>query len=375
MAADRRLIELLEAWQRADDDHERAECTGQVRAHLAQPGAQPPDRTALEAAANAQEAGDAAEAERILRAHFTPHPPREALPVTQIMGGLPAPLLWARGQGGAVVSEGTVCVLSGEGGIAKSALAMSVALGVGAVFEPKDEMPGELFEGEGGPILLSTFEDSMEVCAWRLRKLAEEWGNWRHPERRERVMAGLGRVHVLDLSARPLFGPHERKGHYNARPGPLMGWSNLWKTVDRIAPRLIIIDPVFSAYVGESGADAPVREFLSALSAEARKRQIGVLLVAHAGAMCHAAPEKTLQSPNPFDHGRAGGSGAWTGATRGALEMTWRRDKEAGERWLSVTNAHYGPTNIAVPLRPIRHKESAAILGFEAGGPWTSRAP
>ena len=55
--------------------------------------------------------------------------------------------------------------------------------------------------------------------------------------------------------------------------------------------------------------------------------------------------------------------------------MTWRRVKEAGERWLSVTNAHYGPTKLAVPLRPIRHKESAAILGFEAAGPWASRAP
>ena len=372
---DTRLIELLEAWQRTDDDHERTEWECQIRTHLAPPGAQPPDRAALEAAANAREAGDAAEAERILRAHFAPHAPREALPTTRIVGGLPAPLLWARGQGGAVISEGTVCVLSGEDGIAKSALAISAALGMSAVFEPGDDMPGELFEGAGGPVLLSTFEDAMEVSAWRLSKLAEEWGNWRHPERRGRVMEGLARVHVLDLSGRPLFGPHERKGLYHARPGPLAGWSDLWKAADHIAPRLIVIDPALCAYVGESGADAPVREFLYALSAEARQRQTAVLLVAHVGAMCRAAPGRTPPSPSPFGHGRVGDPGAWLAATRGALDMTWHRDNEAGERWLSVTRAHYGPTKIAVALRPIRHRENAAILGFEAGGPWMSRAP
>ena len=47
-----------------------------------------------------------------------------------IREGLPRPVLQAHGLGGAVLSEGTICLLAGAGGVAKSTLALHIALGV-----------------------------------------------------------------------------------------------------------------------------------------------------------------------------------------------------------------------------------------------------
>lgn len=118
----------------------------------------------------------------------------------------PARRLWAHGQRGAVLNAGTVAVLAGEGGIGKSALAGSIALGLAML--PDDQpggVSGGLFEGEGGPVLLASLEDEPAVTAWRLRKLAGslDAGGGNVASR------ALQRIHVLDLAGRPLFGPRD----------------------------------------------------------------------------------------------------------------------------------------------------------------------
>ena len=204
---------------------------------------------------------------------------RRAVPVPAIKGDRPARLLSLADHGGALLSVGGVAVLAGEGGVAKTPLALSVALGMAAQRLPFGDLHGGLFAGAGGPVLLASYEDWPAVTADRLRKLAATW-----PQ--DAATAALARVHVLEMSGRPLFGPAARgdgdAGFYNARPEPLAGWADLWGMKrQRIGARLIVVDPALSAFVGQSNDAAPVREFLTALAGEAAKYKAGVLLIAH----------------------------------------------------------------------------------------------
>lgn len=290
----------------------------------------------------------------------------EPVPVPRVQSDLPKRLLWAHGKSGAVLSAGTVAVLAGEGGIGKSALAGSIALGI--AMQPDGEVgdvSGGLFEGVGGKVLLASHEDGLGVTAWRLRKLAGNAGE------KKAASEDLARVHLLDLAGWPLFGPSDagRGALYNARPEPLAGWSYLWSAADRIGPRLVVIDPALSAFVGEPNAAAPVTEFLVSLADAAKKRRCGVLLLAHS---TKAARAPRTEKPDPFDPGHVSGTAAWTDRVRGVLAFTW--EKEQGKRVLAVSKANYGPARIQIGLEPIRDPRKS-IVGFKARGTWGEKAP
>ena len=283
-----------------------------------------------------------------------------------VTGERPEPILTAAGKGGSVLTVGNVCLLSGEGGIAKSALALGLAVGIAQLGDhERGEICG-LFDGMGGPALLATFEDHPTETRWRARCLI---GNLTaDPISQQRT---LSRVHVLDLAGRPLFGPRDDGGRYNERPGRLAGWWDLWSEARRIKPRLIVIDPALAAYVGEANAPAPVREFLTALATEAAELNTGVLLLAHSNKAARRTGSQ--QKPKPedlLDPGHVGGSTAWTDGVRGVLAMAWKPGGDAGERALTITKANYGPARLTCDLNAIRHEKSA-IVGFSTPtNPW-----
>ena len=292
---------------------------------------------------------------------------RRALPVSQIRGDRPEALLSAKDQEGAVLTIGNVCLLAGEGGIAKSSLCVGVALGLAALPDGESgDVSGGLFEGKGGPVLMATWEDEPSVTAWQVRELAMQ---------RKTPQDRVDRVHILGMGGRPLFGPKEGSS-YNFRPERLDGWNDLWSEARRIRPRLIVVDPALEAYVGEANAVAPVREFLGALAREAGKLRAGVLLVVHSNKAARKPnqPEnktKDKKKPDPFDPGQVAGSTAWTDGVRGVLAMTWT--EEPGERVLAVAKANYGPARIKCHLEPCRH-ESNAIVGFQTVDEWRDEA-
>ena len=178
---------------------------------------------------------------------------------------------------------------------------------------------------------------------------------------------------MLDLLGRPLFGPMSvpgRSASYNAPPGPLLGWSDLWLAAASIGPGLIIIDPALSAFSGESNAAAPVREFLGALALRAKTLGTGVLLTAHS----NKAARGGIQ--DPYDPGQVGGSAAWVDGARGVLAMTRAQsedddgDAQSSELQLAVAKSNYGPSLVTVGLSSIR-AAGGAIVGFRADGSWT----
>ena len=322
---------------------------------------------AVEFTRTAEDDGERKETVRLWREAMDPPDPDARRPVdlVSITGDLPAPILSTTGRDGqrdgALLTVGTVALLAGAGGHAKTALALQIALTAAATTDgAAREACGGALVVAGGPVLFATWEDAPPLVQWRAARLVEHLGD------------GLGdgfgdamrRVHLLPMAARPLFGPSGDGESYHARPGPLAGWADLWSAVEATEARLVVIDPALAAFVGESNAAAPVREFLGALAAEADKRNVGVLLIAHAN------KQSREQNASIYDAGKVGGSTHWTDGARGALTLT-RCD---GERYLlAVAKANYGPAYRHCIMRPIR-PDGGAVVGL-SGDAWHDGEP
>ena len=312
-----------------------------------------------------------------------PRVPRVAVPVGTIQAGYPSYRLALHRQSGAVLVNGSVGLLSGEGGIGKSALALSIGLGVAMLPDDRrGEVADGLFHGYGGPVLITTFEDEPGETAGRAKALARILDANKKPEevsdKRKDSLAGdtlNNRLHLLDLAEAPLFGPTDRgdgfAGLYGARPGPLDGWEDLWREARRVEARLIIIDPATAAFVSESNSVAGVREFMSAVAGQARRIGAAVLIVSHSN-----KGARGQESPDPFDPGQVSGSTGWTDAARGVLTFSWfmratappgeeGKEDDDGERirLLAVSKSNYGPARLSIVADPIHNKPTLPELG------------
>ena len=305
--------------------------------------------------------GELREAVKLWRAAMDPpsEPPRRPVALFAIEGDPPAPLVsCARPDGsrhGAVLSAGTVCLLAGAGGTAKTALALHLAVETAATPDGTDrEACGGALVVRGASALFATWEDAPPVLRMRGTALIEHLGDG--------YVAAGRRLHVLDLSGRPLYGPAER---YGARPIPLAGWRDLWAAVGETGARLVVIDPALTAYVGESNAAGPVREFLGALNTKATANGAGVLLVAHS--------RKDARRPDAsvYDAGHVGGSTHWTDGARAALTLT----RAEGRYRLAVAKANYGPAFRCCDVAPIV-PDGHPVVGFTAAADaWTDGEP
>ena len=250
-----------------------------------------------------------------------------------ITGDRPRPILTARDQDGPLLQAGIVATLAGAGGTGKSTLALQTALQLAAASEEGDHSNDGLWTcATPGPVLYATYEDAPAITRERISGQA----------RRLSCSDGLKRVYILDLAGYPLYGPTEG-AHTAARPEPLQGWAVLQDAAKKYKPRLIVIDPALAAFVGESNAAAPVREFVGALSRLATDHEAAVLLVAHS---TKAARGNRHSAPDPFDPGQISGSAAWHDAARACLVLT-RND---GNWTLAVSKANYGPAYIKADL-------------------------
>ena len=285
----------------------------------------------------------------LLERRRPPTPEQTFRPVSAITDALPRPILRAKGLSGAVLAEGAVCLLSGAGGSAKSTLAGTIALDVAYGGDSVDEHMASgfsrLFDVRSGGVLIGSYEDPAAFVSWRLRHLAEA---------RDAPDGVLDRIQVAHMAGLPLYGPSDSSGGlYTARPERLRGWTHLWESAEKNGARLVIIDPALDAYVGEGNNLAAVREFVSALGAEARRLRCGVLLVAHSN-------KDARRGNDPFDPGQVGGASAWTDAARAVLTLTGSAD----ERKLAIAKANWGRAFVLANLLQV--ERDAALVGFDA---------
>ena len=271
----------------------------------------------------------------IVEEHFAQQAPPVAQPVSAIDDPRPVPILSALKKDGAVLTAGEICVLSGAGGIGKSALAGEIAM---AVAGGSTTVPGLFNIGTSyqcKSVLWLTYEEARGELTARLKARCTEKDG-------EQLRDGLKKIHVLDMRAAggwPLFGPPIERSY--SPPDRLQGWAPMETEADKLGDDLglIVIDPVLAAYVGEQNDTTAVRAFLGALATLARKYEAGVLALAHSR---KAARGRDADS---YDPGQVSGSSAWHDGVRGVLTFAFEKvDKEScPRRRAGRRKGQYGP--------------------------------
>lgn len=149
-----------------------------------------------------------------------------------------------------------VTILSGEGGIGKSFVALDMGLAVAS---------GGLFAGQfqcaGGPVLYVDLENDEGTIGRRLSQLA----------------AGRG----LKMSGLPMFIP--KRGH----PGVALqldtaaGRAWLSSAVELHKPKLVVVDSLIAAHSGDENNNVLMRQLMSGMDAIARDGNLALLVVHH----------------------------------------------------------------------------------------------
>ena len=278
---------------------------------------------AMAKAAIAFDAGDDARALQALQGVQVPPQPVIVRPVAAARADpVPEPLVREVGGRGSVLAVGEVALLSGAGGGGKSTLALQIALAAAL-----GDRSGNAWQSTAGMdvapgrSVLVTWED-------RARRIYDRAVRIVKSEERDLLK---DRVFVVE-GVGPIFGPPETTPLFNAAPAPMPRWQLLFEAIAEIGPRLVVIDPVMSAFSGDSGRVEAVRLFLDALRIVAESDGYGVLAIAH-NTKSHRSGGDTA--------GAIAGSAGWHDAARGVMTLT--RDEEEERDRLSVIKANYGP--------------------------------
>ncbi len=259
-------------------------------------------------------------------------------PIGEIQPEMPKPILNISGFSGSVLAEGAVSILTGEGGVAKSILALEIA----TILSHYGGVEAGLLQGllestspnRPGNVLYLTYEDDKGVISKRYRDIISR--DYSPPI----ALASERQFYVMEMAGHPLFGPADG-GTFN-RVQKLQGWDMLTRAL-AIADdwRLLIIDPALSAFVGNANDAPQVREFITQLGLLARKHRMGILVIAHTN---KEARRNNGTTHDLFRAGQTGGSTHWTDAARGALGF--HLGVLDDERQLIVTKANWGPSHI-----------------------------
>ena len=301
--------------------------------------------------------------------------PRKAVPISQIKAEYPNPILAAVGRNnGAVLTAGNICILAGEGGIAKSALTISLALSYACagVADPDNArmkpLWGNIFEGVGGRVLMVNYEDTPGTLKAKMEKLADFSGIPR---------LAMNNIFVQNLIGKPLYTTQSGITRAeNADIGEMFvddGWDQLWREIDDIKPSLVVLDPCLSAFTGNQNDPGEVRYFLMSVAERTQfsGHDMGVLMVAHSNKDARGNKEN-----DPYDPGKVSGTTQWTDSVRGVMTIDWHPDKEdrPGERILRIPKANLGRSRISCELDTIR-ADSGEILGFKTTDEWVGKEP
>ena len=261
---------------------------------------------------------------------------------------IPPPVLWRveRGDpppdpgrpllsGRCLLPTGNVGMLTGKGGMGKSALTFQIALAA-ASGDPGSCGLADLGLGVApGPVIVWAMEDNGGVALTKLHATAVRWGC---------SDEAMGRVVIRGNDGGPLWTGPEYAGR-GSSGGRCDAMEVLAAEMLSYRPRLIVIDPVASAVESHQADLATTRQFVAALQ-QLVEGEAAVLLVSHSS-------KEGRQSA--ADHpGQISGSAAWYDAARlciTATQPTAEGESVEGAVELTVTKANFGRTGpLAAPL-------------------------
>jgi RecA-family ATPase len=240
-----------------------------------------------------------------------------------------------------MIPDRTVTIVAGDGGGGKTTLMLQLATAIAGTCPWLGHNP------DPGPVLVVTAEDDEEEIHRRLAAIAKSLGV---------ELADLADLHIV-----PLAGHDAVMGAPEGRAGiiaPTALFRALAALVERIRPRLVILDALADVYAGEENARAQARQFIGLLRGLAIKNDLAVVLIAH-----------------PSLSGMASGSGtsgstAWSNSVRARLYLErildeGNREIDPDLRVLRVKKSNYGP--VGLELRR-RWENGAFVLDGPSGG-------
>jgi len=240
-----------------------------------------------------------------------------------------------------MIPDRTVTLLGGDGSVGKSTLAeqLGVATAAGKPWLGTSPQPGSV-------VYLSA-EDDLDELHRRLEDIATGYGV---------DIAFLTDFHFVPLAGLDavMAGPGGKTGAIAVTPI----WRGLMAIVQRIKPRLVIIDTLADVFAGNENARTEARQFISLLRGLAVRHDLAVLLLSHPSLAGLSSGSGTS------------GSTAWSNSVRARLYLEMIKDEKGKEidtdiRVLSVKKLNYGPADVELRLQRSR---GFFVLDGAAGG-------
>ena len=174
--------------------------------------------------------------------------------------------------------EGRVSMFSGKQGWGKSHIALLLAAAVAGGAErwmrqeTEDERAPDV-QGGRGVAVWGSWEDEPDELWRRLAKVHASFG---HP-----VDVGK-RLHFLDLAQHgPLWAPNTKDGHISTRAEITPTGEGLRRYCEKAGARLLVIDPLSAAYLGDESAQGLVRSFMADWDGWSREHNVTTLFISH----------------------------------------------------------------------------------------------
>jgi RecA-family ATPase len=222
---------------------------------------------------------------------------------------------------------GGVTLLSGDGGVGKTILALQLSAAVALGRDWLNTMP------DPGPVMVVCCEDDIDELHRRYFQIIAHYGA---------RFADLANLHVLSLAGQDalLAAPSVRGGIIQ----PTKLFARLQQSVRDMQPRLIILDNSADVYAGSENDRAQVRQFITLLRSLVVRADSGVLLTSH--------PSLTGMATGTG----LSGSTAWNASVRSRIylrRVTTEKDEEPDPdlRMIEVMKSNYGPVGETVTIR------------------------
>jgi RecA-family ATPase len=224
-----------------------------------------------------------------------------------------------------MIPDRTVSILAGDGGDGKTTLVLQLAAAIAG------DRPWLGYNPESGGVLFVSAEDDCNEIHRRLAAIA--------------ISLGVPLSDLADLHIVPLAGKDAVMATPQAKTGllaPTAVFRGLVALVERIKPRLVILDALADVFGGEENARAQARQFISLLRRLAIDHNHAVVLIAH--------PSLTGMKEG------TSGSTAWSNSVRSRLYLERIKGDDGKEidadlRVLRVKKSNYGPVGLELRLR------------------------